>query len=311
MVEGIPTLPALVLGSTNFTTEKDTDQQSFYVPSLLNIIIIHFDMARERVVVAAPRRSRFPFKNPQDKKRRGRHRAHFTFEHQEHRSMEVTQSTQGHDKQAKGHSHEAQMIPGIQRPRTFGFPNSIITKLRYCDSKTLTSTTGSLDTDVFTANGIFDPDITDTGHQPMWRDNYASIYNAYTVLGSKITFTVCTPATEFYSRPCMLTLNGDDNATVSTTLSTRMESNNGTSYLMGPNGNGYPQLTSTFEPLLAFGVDTKDDGASLTAVGSNPNEQWYWAFAMTTLDASTYTVYYKVEIEYTVKFAELVSQVQN
>lgn len=42
----------------------------------------------------------------------------------------------------------------------------------------------------FGANGLYDPDITGTGHQPMYFDNYAALYRQYRVTRSKISVTV-------------------------------------------------------------------------------------------------------------------------
>lgn len=49
---------------------------------------------------------------------------------------------------------------------------------------------GTLAKYVFSANGMYDPDITGTGHQPMGFDQLAILYNHYCVVGSKITAKV-------------------------------------------------------------------------------------------------------------------------
>lgn len=41
-------------------------------------------------------------------------------------------------------------------------------------------------THVFSANGLYDPDITSTGHQPIGFDQMMNLYDHYTVIGAKI-----------------------------------------------------------------------------------------------------------------------------
>lgn len=43
-------------------------------------------------------------------------------------------------------------------------------------------------THFFRANSLFDPDVTLTGHQPRFFDQYATLYDKYRVLGCKIEF---------------------------------------------------------------------------------------------------------------------------
>lgn len=65
--------------------------------------------------------------------------------------------------------------------------NSIVqekirTKLRYCDTKTLTPGAGKAE-HLFRLNGLSDPDYTGVGHQPAFFDNWAALYASYRVLG--------------------------------------------------------------------------------------------------------------------------------
>jgi len=41
----------------------------------------------------------------------------------------------------------------------------------------------------FRANGMFDPNFTGIGHQPLYRDEYAALYKTYTVIASFISVT--------------------------------------------------------------------------------------------------------------------------
>lgn len=218
--------------------------------------------------------------------------------------MEVSAS-----KSNGAHKHEAQMIPGVDGVRIWGFPNSIITKLRYVTFLELTAAASIVQQNVFAANGIFDPDITGVGHQPLYRDNYAALYDQYVVLGSKIK---CSFASNSTTVGAFCGIVGDDDSTTSSNIETLMEQNNGISDLCPAAGGPVLHLSQTFEPLKDFGVDAKDDGASATAVGANPTELWcYKVFALPSDNVSVTTTFVRVEIEYTVKFTELQTPTQN
>lgn len=211
-------------------------------------------------------------------------------------------------KKQKGNS-EAHIIPGVDGRLVYGFPNSIITKLRYCDVIHLTSTLGSLSTNVFNANSIFDPDSTGVGHQPLYRDQYAAIYDQYTVLGAKITATFQPYQVD---QAWVIGIVGDDDSSISSTLTTRMEQNNSVWRLIGTNDGGPYQLSLTYSPIKDIGVDVKNDGYSQTAVGSNPSELFCFAVWASEANATlTGMCQVAIEIEYTVKFAELITPTQS
>lgn len=235
-------------------------------------------------------------------------RAHFRIHHADHMQVSQGDADGGDKKRAK---HEAQMIPGLG-PLEWGFPNSIITTLRYCDFYGLTSTTGGSTAQVFRANGIFDPDYTGAGHQPMYRDNWANIYDYYTVLGSKITVTYHSrSSTQGFIIGCI----GTDSPSITSTVTSWMENNNAVSGLLG-NVNCQPvTLSMTYSPEENLGSNAKDDGSSMTAVGADPSSgegQFYFAITAATEDgATTASLTAKVQIEYTVKFTYLSKQAQN
>lgn len=61
--------------------------------------------------------------------------------------------------------------------------------LRYMETGvTLNPGVGGLAADyVFSANGLYDPNVTGVGHQPIGFDQMMQMYNHYTVIGAKIT----------------------------------------------------------------------------------------------------------------------------
>lgn len=239
---------------------------------------------------------------------KAKRKPHFTFGSVSHMSN-VIMDSEPEAKRAR--TSEARMIPGLG-PLENGFPNSIITNIRYCEYLSLTSTLGGTGSNVFRANGIFDPDYTSTGHQAMFRDAYAGVYDYYTVLGSKITVT-------YQSRSStvgfIVGLQTSDTPTLSSSVTTWMEQNNGVHALIGNANTGSKTLFATFSPQEQLGSDTKDDNSSLTSVGSDPSSGtggYYYGVLVAAEDAaSTVSCTCMIEIEYTVKFATLAKRVQD
>lgn len=82
-------------------------------------------------------------------------------------------------------SSQEQIISGIPL-----FPlKTFKRRLRYCDTITVASSGAVIGAYKFAANGLYDPDITGTGHQPAGFDQMMLSYNHYTVTRSKITVT--------------------------------------------------------------------------------------------------------------------------
>lgn len=59
-----------------------------------------------------------------------------------------------------------------------------ITRLKYCDSGTISPTIAGSDTDLFNLNSIYDPDRTHAGHQPKGRDQLSVLYQRYRVFAA-------------------------------------------------------------------------------------------------------------------------------
>lgn len=70
-----------------------------------------------------------------------------------------------------------------------GFPMSKLVKLKYVTEIQLDAASNAVAVHNFMSNGIFDPDVTGVGHQPLGHDQWASVYDRYTVVGAKIKAT--------------------------------------------------------------------------------------------------------------------------
>jgi hypothetical protein len=195
-------------------------------------------------------------------------------------------------------------------PRVFGFPDRILTKLRYSDFGTVSSTTGAVGSYKFRWNSTFDPDYTGTGHQPLYRDTYAAIYDQYAVVRARVVFRITNPST---TAPIYVTLNTDDDSTFSSTAQTLAEQSRGISTTLTPlsGSRSFATLSSTWSAMSVLNIDPFSSETYKTAVGSNPTEESYFALSIATQDASTASVNWQVMLEQEVLWTELSTPTQS
>lgn len=209
-------------------------------------------------------------------------------------------------KKTKGSDNQYPVMPNIFGTRWFGFPPNIITQLRYCDIFNKTPSL-AISHQVFNLNSIYDPDESGVGHQPMYRDQFAALYNYYTVIGAKITATFVNSAAT--AVPAMVGIAVGDDSTFVTTTSQIMEQNKCQWKLLGLNtgGNDAVVLTNTYGTMTDEGIDPYSGSGNVrTAIGSNPSELYCASVWAASTDASTATkVWFTVDVEYTVLFSEL------
>ena len=159
---------------------------------------------------------------------------------------------------------------------------------------------------LFSANGMFDPNITGIGHQPMYFDQSMAIYDHYTVVSSKFKLTPVgsTGATA----PIHVTVLTDDDA--------NLNASNTTTALERPGAKSayFAQLVTVARPMSltwkAKNVFTGDPLSKAELSGdasNNPSEQTYFAIFISSpsLDSGPYS--FKVELEYTAVMHELKS----
>jgi hypothetical protein len=157
----------------------------------------------------------------------------------------------------------------------------------------------------YTANGLYDPDISGTGHQPMGFDQIMQLYYHYACLGSKISVTFAnTDAT--YPQYCGISLSGDPS--VSLTLEELIEQGNCTWTVLAAKGSGgdTQKLSLAVNPGKFLGDQNPLDEESMQgSISANPAEQVYfytWAAPMPGVDSAI--VRSGATIEYQTAFLE-------
>lgn len=207
------------------------------------------------------------------------------------------------------------VIPRIRNP-DYGYPDKLVTKLRYVDVIGLAATTTGVGSNVYRMNSCFDPDLTGVGHQPMYFDQFCgpigtAPYSRYRVTASKITvrFMQQSPpansgTTPVNYGPVMVGLAATNaSGLYGTTASALCEASNSQWTWLGDKGagNNIKTLSATYIPSRDLGMNDGDDtlGALYNA---NPTEVFHctpWKIDTAGLGA---TVTVSVEIIYNVEF---------
>jgi hypothetical protein len=188
-----------------------------------------------------------------------------------------------------------------------GFPKRMIVTHKYVEVVQLAATAGLPATYIFSANGMYDPNITGTGHQPMYFDNLCAIYDHYTVFRSRIKYQVVSQA---HFR-CAAYI--DDDPTVVTDPTAAAEQPSGAKFALSPYSTTTPYKTQlSWKAADYFGGDVWDNDALSGTNAANPVEQSYFVIQLQeAAGAGTVNASVAVEIEYEAGWDELKTQAAN
>lgn len=197
----------------------------------------------------------------------------------------------------------------LHKPLFSGFPAENRTILRYVDHDALQSSTGIWDFCAYRANGIFDPNYTLAGHQPLGYDQWATYYNHYVVNSCrfKVTFTPTTTA----GTPCACSVYlGDDASTpyAGSTYYALAEANRGQQKILSYAAAKPVVIRGYYSAKKFFNVkDIRDNLDRIgSGIGASPAEGaiFYAGLQSMDLGSTSNVVLIKVELEYDVTFSE-------
>lgn len=192
----------------------------------------------------------------------------------------------------------------------YGFPDKLRTRLRYADTIALN---GSAVNNVFRMNSLYDPDLTNVGHQPCWYDQLCNSvgsapYYKYRVLGSKIKVTFTTSSAPSLAAanvcPTLVFIDGSNVASLTYGSATGVMENSGSKYAIlqdKSGGNNSKTLTLTYSPQKDLGLSAGDDTIG-AAYNANPSAVYYAHVGKIDQGASASNTQIYVEIEYYVEF---------
>lgn len=190
------------------------------------------------------------------------------------------------------------------------FPNSKRTTLHYFEDIDLGIPGTAIASYAFAANGLYDPNITGTGHQPMGFDQLMVFYNHYCVLRAKVEVTIRVYSSEAKCGVAVGLAVQRTSSAVST-FSQLVEAGNMTYMHVAsiPNGGGPPpaHILHSVDVATFQGLPYPADDDTLRGTASaNPAQIIYFVIYQTTPDSNTATLstFASVHIEYDALFVE-------
>lgn len=109
------------------------------------------------------------------------------------------------------------------------------TNLTYSDTYSMTSSFVTTSSQVWSLNGLHDPDITGIGHQPRGFDELIALYDHYVVIGCEVELLLANTQVN-QAALCVATIR--DNNIAVTSLSDQLEATNRQTIQLAPEGTG-------------------------------------------------------------------------
>lgn len=198
---------------------------------------------------------------------------------------------------------------GKMRLYSMGAPSGIPTtrraKLRYVTNVSLIGTTGALASNLYRANSLFDPDFTGIGHQPMGFNSWATHFNHYVVMGSKISVSCSTFGSNTTNMVGVFL--SDDTGTYAN-WDAFAEARKGVTKALPNNADKNSHMSAKYSARKFYNIsDVKDNVTRIGAdVGANPTDVAFftvWAQSQNKV-STTSPIQCMVTIDYIVEFSE-------
>jgi len=188
-----------------------------------------------------------------------------------------------------------------------GFPQKMMVTHRYCDQLTLTSTSGVMATYQWSCNGMYDPNRTGGGHQPILFDQLTPLYNHYQVVGSKIKFKILPHTSNTVTSNVVCFVN-DDTVFENASIDGNAEQTGARAFQIGTPAGGNKAITRSlfWSSKRKFGTAALENSRLQGTSTTDPTEQSYYSICLQSFDqTNSCQLQIFVEIDYVAIWTEL------
>lgn len=186
-----------------------------------------------------------------------------------------------------------------------GFPKKLMMTHKYSEVIVPTCSSGALSTYTFSCNSLYDPNVTSTGHQPMYFDQLTALYDHYTVIGAVAIFKVTHLVPSNYSARVGCFINDDSTVTPST-MDALCENSLSRHRLLAAGQTTPVTFTMKWSAKKTFGGSILANDNLQGSASASPTEQSMFTLMLQPTDSITTSSFVvDVSIKYTAIWDEL------
>lgn len=187
----------------------------------------------------------------------------------------------------------------------FGPPDKLRMTLRYIENNfTITSALGANGNYYFSCNSLFDPNRTGGGHQPLYFDQFAALYNHYTVNASECEVWFTNLAGAVVGNVCLAISDDTSGAASEAAFEQRHAISSQITPLSG--SRSLVKLKNNWNSDALLGIDSSNDGSNKTPTGGNPSEESFYQLVFeSATGGATDSVTCRAELHFDTIFSEL------
>lgn len=153
----------------------------------------------------------------------------------------------------------------------------------------------------FWCNGLFDPDLTGTGTQPMYFDQLSALYNHYTVTSS---FIEVQPLGSTLSRDYTMAIYVDDDSTTDNSVNVMAQRPGAKVISFNPVVSTPSPVTLGWSAYRTFGPNVLNNGLLRGSVTTNPTEGCFYCMGFYDTGLNTQTLPVRVKLTFNVVWTE-------
>lgn len=183
--------------------------------------------------------------------------------------------------------------------------NRLYTKLRYSEGLTFTCSVADTLYPWTFQSSAFDPDLSGVGHQPLWRDQYATMYNRYRVSG--IAYRIYVKNTNSVNLSMFFVQHSSTTVT-DTSLNTLIERKNSRKLYLDSNANKANYLKGYMSVGRTYGMNHSQflaDDSFDALIGANPTKLAY--LHLYCLGRASFIANCQVELTFYVEFFDRIN----